>query len=362
MNTGKGATRRAERNSAYKQWGSQPQQAATPLKRKTDVTTSQYTNGPNPIPAETENHPHGQGRPSDRIDLIIRAEKHLMDTPGASDISLVCGEICNIGLTEDEAFAPLSAWNLHRRRPPFADEELRQHIRRAYQAAKPSIPATEPGATDTLVTARRYFEAGLNLLPVQTNGSKAPALKFWKFLQARRNTDKELVEFFSNGNGIAAIGGKVSGNLEDFDFDDAAVFSEWQQLVVEHLGPEFWDRLLIVQTPRPGFAVITRCEEGVEKSQKLAWKPNPLYGQPGQAEFVCTIETKAEGGYFLLPGCPLPCHETRRPYTIIQGSFDRIPKISAAEREVLLTCARSFDFKPREAHEAVPFPDRKSVV
>src|SRR5688572_18221811 len=98
---------------------------------------------------------------------------------------------------------------------------------------------------NALEYAQRYRSVGLNLLPIRSDGSKAPALAEWKHLQRRQMTDEELVANFSNGNGIAAIGGAISGNLEDFDFDDVDVFQQWRDLIIEHLGQEFWNRLLI---------------------------------------------------------------------------------------------------------------------
>ena len=159
----------------------------------------------------------------------------------------------------------------------------------------------------TLEYAQKYRSVGLNLLPIRSDGSKAPALKEWRHLQERPMTEEEFVTNFSNGNGIAAIGGAISGNLEDFDFDDVDIFLQWKELVIEHLGEDFWSRLLIVRTPRPGFAVITRCPTGVEKSQKLAWARNPKFAGASEPEFVATIETKGEGGY---SGAPM--HLQRR--------------------------------------------------
>src|SRR5690349_5393042 len=75
----------------------------------------------------------------------------------------------------------------------------------------------------TLEYAQKYRSVGLNLLPIRSDGSKAPALKEWRHLQERPMTEEEFVTNFSNGNGIAATGGAISGNLEDFDFDDVDI-------------------------------------------------------------------------------------------------------------------------------------------
>ena len=182
----------------------------------------------------------------------------------------------------------------------------------------------------TLVYAQRYRSVGVQVPPIRSDGSKSPALPSWKHLQERPMTDVEVREYFSNGNGLAAIGGAVSGNLEDLDFDDEKTFVEWKQLIIEHLGQDFWDKLLIVRTPRPGYAVISRFPDGVESSQKLAWGKNPKFGEPGEPEYVTTIETKGEGGYFLLPGCPDTCHKTGRKYEI-NGTVFGYPQIRGTD-------------------------------
>ncbi len=200
-----------------------------------------------------------------------------------------------------------------------------------------------------LEIARQYNKAGINLLPVRHDGTKAPApegldaSRSWKYLQTRMVTAEELARFFSNGNGIAAITGRISGFLEDLDFDSAPLFEPWKELVTEHLGEAFVNHLLIVQTPRPGYAVVYRCAEGIEGNQELA------RASDGKKTL---IETRGEGGYFLLPGSPADCHPSGREYEIRQGDFDSIPEITIDERETMLACARSFDERTRVPFES----------
>src|SRR5688572_8386115 len=119
--------------------------------------------------------------------------------------------------------------------------------------------------------ALKYQAVGISVLPIRTDHTKAPLLNEWKHLQDRCATESELETLFRGDCGIAAIGGKVSGNLEIYDFDDAGHFNAWEELVIEHLGESFFKKLLIVRTPRPGFHVHTRCNV-VDGSQKLAMK------------------------------------------------------------------------------------------
>src|ERR1051326_2530158 len=151
--------------------------------------------------------------------------------------------------------------------------------------------------TVVIETVRVYRSAGINVLPVRSDGSKAPAIQRWANLQHRPLTEDELTHFFNNGTvGIAAIGGEISGNLEVYDFDDVSTFEQWRELVVELLGEDFVQHLPIVQTPRPGRHVYTRCSDGVGGSQKLALVniSKPRSDEPNEPDEVphTLIQTK----------------------------------------------------------------------
>ena len=68
--------------------------------------------------------------------------------------------------------------------------------------------------------AQRLVESGISVIPVKTDGTKAPALR-WKDYQSRQATPAELHKWFHPGKyGLGAVAGEVSGNLEILDFDD----------------------------------------------------------------------------------------------------------------------------------------------
>ena len=63
-------------------------------------------------------------------------------------------------------------------------------------------------------TARRCLVAGLSLVPIKLDGSKAP-LVAWKEFQKRLPTEAERAEWFRQVDyGIALICGAVSGNVD----------------------------------------------------------------------------------------------------------------------------------------------------
>jgi hypothetical protein len=192
--------------------------------------------------------------------------------------------------------------------------------------------------------AQAYVASGRSILPVKRDGSKAPACPTWTPFINRLPTTQELTEWFSRSDplGIGMVGGAVSGGLELIDFDQEAstIFPRWCALI-DAEAPGLLVKLSIVQTPRQpaGYHVRYLCADLiVPGNMKLAEDPT----RPGKDR--CLIETRGEGGYALAPGCPPECHESGRPYVHVGGpGLTELQTITAAEREILIRCARSFD-------------------
>src|SRR5262245_27245919 len=86
-----------------------------------------------------------------------------------------------------------------------------------------------------LQAALAYVRAGLSVIPILADGSKAPEGRLlpklpkgpngklvasWDPYKERLPTEAELQRWFQNGRlGLAVIGGRVSGGLECADFD-----------------------------------------------------------------------------------------------------------------------------------------------
>jgi hypothetical protein len=182
--------------------------------------------------------------------------------------------------------------------------------------------------------ALAYLQAGLSLLPVSTDGSKAPAIA-WKPYQARQPTPQELQSWCSRGLGIGIIGGHVSGNLEILDFDAHELFTPWCDMV-EELAPGLVQRLPLVKTPSNGRHVYYRCDD-IAGNQKLAKRFE------ANDTVKTLIETRGEGGYVLSPLCPPACHPLNKRYELLDGDLTDIPCITPDERTLLLNAARSFN-------------------
>jgi hypothetical protein len=200
-----------------------------------------------------------------------------------------------------------------------------------------------------LGAALRALALNIAPLPIRTDGSKAPAVK-WEAYQDRLPTEAECRRWWGGDNppGVALICGAVSGCLEVIDFDDeaAALFPAWRDRV-EADCPGLADRLSFVRTPGGGYHVRYRCPDvDVPGNTKLAM----------DAEKGTLIETRGEGGYVLAPGCPPECHPSGGTYELLDGHPDDPPGLSIEEHEAMLRHARSFDRRAARTPDAPPRP------
>jgi putative DNA primase/helicase len=185
--------------------------------------------------------------------------------------------------------------------------------------------------------------AGLSIVPIRLDGSKAAAIA-WKPFQLRLPNADDLIAWFDRKPpyGYAILGGRVSGNLELLDFDKRAddIFPAWRELV-ELACPGLMATLSVVRTPRDGFHVRYRCTAAtIDGNRKLAVDPS---------DNTTLIETRGEGGYGLGPGCPAACHPSGKTYEHISGPpLTELSDITAEKRATLICCAQSFDLVVQE--------------
>jgi archaellum biogenesis ATPase FlaH len=179
--------------------------------------------------------------------------------------------------------------------------------------------------------ATALAHSGISVIPVNTQ-TKRPPFEWLEF-QSRIPSDAELVQWFATGKGIAAVCGPISGGLEVLDFDipgkhlpehadKPPAYGPWKALLKEHGYEDLLKRLIAVKTPSGGIHIVYRCPGAGDGNLKLAMR----------TKTEVLIETRGKGGYFLIPPTD--------GYVLLSGSFDAIPIITEAEREILHTCAR----------------------
>lgn len=189
-----------------------------------------------------------------------------------------------------------------------------------------------------LQAAIAYVAAGLSVVPVRADGSKAPTVS-WKAYEKRRAIEFELHKWFAIDQpiGLAIIGGDISGNLEIIDFDDPSLIDPWVK-AVEAVRAGLVARLPRILTPKGGAHFYYRAP-AVEHNQKLA---------VAEDKHVL-IETRGEGGYVLAPPSHPKCHPLEKAYVHADGPLlTEIPTLTADERTTLLETARSFNRAPKK--------------
>jgi hypothetical protein len=212
---------------------------------------------------------------------------------------------------------------------------------------KPSENPKQPQYQIRL-TAERYLQSGLSVLPISADGVKKPAIPSWKDLETRLPSPADISSWFppDTKNGIGIACGVGSGGLEVFDFEGRFDFSEFAA-ELEQDRPGLLTRLVIIKTPSGGRHLYTKWPKDLKyqpRNQKLAQKADPSdVDERGNPKIKCLIETRAAGGYVLAPGSPPHCHPLQKPYEILQGNLEEIPTISTVEREAIIRAARSFN-------------------
>lgn len=178
---------------------------------------------------------------------------------------------------------------------------------------RPGVNAGPTPDDTPLSHARAYLAAGLSVIPVRADGSKAPDLPAGSIDQfrTRRPADAEVAAWFSPGRsrGIGIVGGPASGNLVVLDFETNEAFRVWGAGLgdKERLA---LDGCPVVRTPGGGWHAYVRTT-GPVRGCRLA----------RTADGECLVETRGFGQYVLAPGSAPECHPAGRPYRVVRDGW-----------------------------------------
>jgi len=210
--------------------------------------------------------------------------------------------------------------------------------------------------------AQDYLAGGISLVPID-HTSKLPAMALlpvvdgkasWKPYQTTPASPETVDRWFASGcKAVAAVCGEVSGGLLVIDFDEYRFFEAWFEPL--HPLPE---GVCVAKSGREGggFHVAMRCENPGRNSG-LAYVPDETQ-ETGRR---IAIETRAEGGYIVLPGS---LHPSGRPYEAISGDFANIGTVPQAVADALLAAARSLDEEPlarKQKEAAAPTSEKNQA-
>ncbi|MEQ1829618.1 MAG: bifunctional DNA primase/polymerase [Pirellula sp.] len=199
--------------------------------------------------------------------------------------------------------------------------------------------------TSSLISvARDFIEAGISVVPLRLDGSKAPDSNLlpqvcdirtqkqfgtWQQYQTRLAIHEELERWYRYPAGIGLVAGVVSGGLEILDFDDGSLFEPWRKSV-ESIA--CW--LPIVETPSGGYHVFYRCEI-ISGSQKIA--------VDSSRQKPTLVESRGDRGYVAGVGSPTGIHRNGIYVQTMGPVLPEVPTISTDDRKALWRAARVFD-------------------
>lgn len=200
-------------------------------------------------------------------------------------------------------------------------------------------------------TALCAIEAGLSVIPIRLDGSKAPAVASWKQYQVRLPTKEEIDSWFGTElHGLAIIAGKVSGNLEILDIEGKAMDADkWMELIdlANKTGMSETFRKLVdgyvEYTPSGGLHILYRVDGTVSGNLKLA--RDPALAPEGDSRKDTIIETRGEGGYAIIAPT---VDSILGNWHVDNGSFDTIPVLTLDELEAVHDLCKFLDKTPIE--------------
>lgn len=231
-------------------------------------------------------------------------------------------------------------------------------------------------------SVREYDAAGLCVIPVRADGSKAAALRSWTPYKVNRSTPAEHDQWFPPGgaNGVAVVYGAVSGNIEMIEFEGHAIAEGLLEEVTEimeasGLGEE-WQAILtgwVTESPGGGGRHFRVRIDGapVAGNRKLASRParedeltpeerQKLAENPKAKIVRVQIETRGEGGYGLVEPSSGSVHPTGRPYLRKSGGPSSIPTIDSEAMDAIHEICRMVDSLPVvEKAKTAPRPKRE---
>ncbi|GHC28807.1 MULTISPECIES: hypothetical protein [Streptomyces rochei group] len=239
---------------------------------------------------------------------------------------------------------------------------------------------TDSQPTDLRAAARELHDAGLCVLPIKADGSKAPAVRSWTPYKLERSTPDEHDQWFGGGRpaGIAVVYGAVSGNVEMIEFEGLAVREGLLDEVTEIMEAsglgDVWAQVLTgwaTESPSGGRHFRVRVDGAdVPGNTKLASRlaredeytdeeRQRLREKPNSRIVRVLIETRGQGGYGLVEPSGGPVHASGAPYIRLEGGPASIPTLDVDAWQAIRDVCRMVDALPKpESPKTAPKPQQ----
>lgn len=217
-----------------------------------------------------------------------------------------------------------------------------------------------------LVAAAECDAAGLCVVAVRADGTKAPVGSWRDYITHRSTPDQHRRWFTGTPLGIGIVYGAVSGNVEMIEFEGRAVREGILAEVTEvaeasGLGDE-WRAIRsgwATESPSEGLHFRVRSEGApvpgnTKLAQRLAREDEyteaerrRVAANPTARIIRGLIETRGEGGFGVVEPSGGTVHPTGRPWRRVAGSPAGIPTIDADRVAALRDICRMSDRLPR---------------
>ncbi|GKQ40315.1 bifunctional DNA primase/polymerase [Streptomyces sp. A012304] len=234
---------------------------------------------------------------------------------------------------------------------------------------------------DLRASARELHDAGLCVLPVKPDGSKAPDVRSWTGYKVTRSTPEEHDRWFGDGRrtGIGIVTGAVSGNIELIEFEGLAIkeglLDEVTELANNSGLGDLWQAVTTGwadQSPSGGvhYKVIVKGRP-VAANKKLArrlaredeYTPEErqrVAEKPSTKIVRVLVETRGEGGFVVIAPSHGPTHPSGEPYVRLAGGPTTMAVVEPEDLDALYALCQAVDAMPTEEKaKTAPRPKRE---
>lgn len=201
----------------------------------------------------------------------------------------------------------------------------------------------------TVDAALELLEHGYSVIPIKTDGTKAPALPSWKRYTAELPTQLEVRGWFADGaHDLGVVQGAVSGGAEMTEVEGrAAALLPTVKALAEDSGlAELW------RTVTTGWVEMSPSG-GFHFHYRLAGAPVPGNLKLARgADKLVLAETRGEGGQVVV--APSTRHASGRPWLRLTGGPATAPVLSPEQRDAFHALLRTLDEQPDTGPAGTP--------
>jgi hypothetical protein len=237
---------------------------------------------------------------------------------------------------------------------------------------------TDSQTPDLRAAARELHDAGLCVLPVRSDGTKAPDVRSWIQYKVERSNPEDHDRWFNDGRrtGIGVVTGAVSGNVELIEFEGLAVREGILDAVTElatnsgladlwrtvttgwaDRSPSGGVHYKVVVKGRPAAANKKLARRLAHEDEYTPEERQRVAEKPGTKIVRVLIETRGEGGFVVIAPSHGSTHSSGEPYVRLAGGPATMAVVEPEDLDAIYALCQAFDAMPMaEAPKTAPRP------